>query len=75
MLNGRGTWLLGFVMLFAMEALKAEIDELKAKLKKAEEDKEKVGKRWQEEKNEILVNAQEVVSEGERRMEESVKEV
>ena len=58
-----------------MEVLKAEIDELKAKLKKVEEGSEVAGKRWEEERNEILVSSQEVVTEAERRMEERVKEV
>ena len=72
-----------------MEKLQEKIAELEGKLKKVEEDKENAEKRlrkvesdkeqaeqrWKEERNEILVNAQEVVTEGERRMEESVKEV
>ena len=38
-----------------MDKLTEEIAALKERLKKAEEGKEKAEKRWQEEKNEILV--------------------
>ena len=58
-----------------MEALKAEIEELKSELKKVKEDKAEAEGKWQNERNEILVNAQEVVTEGEKRMEEIVHDV
>ena len=58
-----------------MEALKAEIEELNGELKKVKEDKAEAEKKWQNERNEILVNAQEVVTEGEKRMEEIVHDV
>ena len=58
-----------------MDALKAEIEELKGELKKVKEDKAEAERKWKDERNEILINAQEVVTEGEKRMEEIVKDV
>ena len=58
-----------------MEALKAEIEELKGELKKVKEDKAAAEKKWENERNEILVNAQEVVTAGENIMEEIVNDV
>ena len=73
--NGSKAWLGAILCSSAMEKLQEKIDILEEKLKQVEEDKGKAEKRWQAERNEILVNAQEVITEGDRRMEETVKEV